>query len=141
MANTSGFNQDLDKITEREVVPDFVSRLTFGKDVTNDNELNVSQQILVPKKTKLKDVITRLIMLLPTFADKHLMEIYVVDHTIAVGAKEVTINKPSGKTLVAAISESTGQDIVSCFAVSGSAYKATFNTPYTAADNLKLYFK
>lgn len=141
MANTPGFNQDLDKITEREVVTDFVSRLKFGKDITNDNEVNTSQQTIAPKGTKLKDVITRLMMVLPMFADKHLMDIYVADYEIPSGANTIEIIKPSGKTLIAAICETTGQNIVSCFKLSGSSYKAEFDTPYTVSENVKLYFR
>lgn len=142
MATTNGFNHELDKITERETVYDFVSRLKFGKDVTNTIEHGTTQRTLFSAGTKLKEVISRLVMLLPTYVlkDTNVTKVVVSRLDIPVGSSSVTISKPDGKTLLRAISESTGQDITSCFTLSSNTYKMSMDTPYTVADTVKMYF-
>lgn len=60
-----GFNKDLDKVTEREVVYDFIERLTFGK-TSNVEYANLDASKLIEgKETKLIDLIKVYNYLLP----------------------------------------------------------------------------
>lgn len=140
MANTNGFNGDLDKITEREVVYDFVSRLKFGKDLTNTIEYNTAQRVIVSAGEKLKDLICRIIMMMPSYVISNIVRVYVASLEIPVGATSAAINHPSGKTLLRAISETTGQDITDCFTLSDSTYTISVAVPYTSKDTVKMYF-
>lgn len=140
MANNNGFNGDLDKITEREVVYDFVSRLKFGKNLTNINEHNKSSVVIVRAGEKLKDLICRLIMFLPSYVIDNIVGLTIAKLEINIGSASVAISQPNGKTLLRAISETTGQDITDCFTLSGSAYLLEVDTPYTTKDIIKLYF-
>lgn len=81
-------------------------------------------------------------MLLPTYVlkDTNVTKVVVSRLDIPVGSSSVTISKPDGKTLLRAISESTGQDITSCFTLSSNTYKMSMDTPYTVADTVKMYF-
>ena len=140
MANTSGFNSDLDKITEREVVYDFVSRLKFGKDLTNTIEHNAAQRVIVSAGEKLKDLICRIIMMMPSYVINNIVGLRVASLEIPVGSTSAAISQPSGKTLLRAISETTGQDITDCFTLSGSTYTITVAASYTSEDTVKMYF-
>lgn len=140
MANTSGFNNELDKITEREVVYDFVSRLKFGKDLTNIIEHNTAQRVIVSAGEKLKDLICRIIMMMPSYVINNIIGLRVASLEISVGSVSAAISQPSGKTLLRAISETTGQDITDCFTLSGGTYTIAVNTPYTSKDTVKMYF-
>jgi hypothetical protein len=55
MANVQPFNYDLDKITERETVFDFVSRLSIGREFVNEDAINNDKQIIFPAGSMLKD--------------------------------------------------------------------------------------
>lgn len=140
MANTSGFNSDLDKITEREVVYDFVSRLKFGKDLTNTIEHNAAYRVIVVAGEKLKDLICRILMMMPSYVINNIVGLRVASLEIPVGSTSAAISQPSGKTLLRAISETTGQDITDCFTLSGSTYTITVAAPYTSKDTVKMYF-
>ena len=145
MANVDPFNYKLDKITEREVVYDFVSRLSIGKDFIN-KDYNSStnsndKQVIFPAETMLKDeILMNMIRTMDTSDILHLDKIKTAYKSIGVGEKTVTISIPSGCTLYRIIQEKTGQDVTQCFTRSGNTYIATFDVVTTIPDIYKAYY-
>lgn len=144
MANVDPFNYKIDKITEREVVYDFVSRLSIGKDFINKDYQainNDDKQILFPAESMLKDeVLMNMIKTMDTSDIHHLDKLKTTYKSVAVGAKSVTIAIPSGCTLYRIIQEKTGQDVTQCFTKSGQDYVTTFDVPCTHKDIYKAYY-
>lgn len=145
MANVNTFNYELDKITERETVYDFVSRLKTGrafenKDLdsgANDNDVSV----IFPAGVKLKDeILSNIIRTMDVSDIIHLSKIKTSYKSINTGDTSVTIKIPNGCTLYRIIQEKTGYDVTSCFSKSGSNYVATFSVPATHSDTYKAYY-
>ena len=145
MANVDPFNYRLDKITERETVYDFVSRLSIGKDFvnkdynsgTNSND----KQIIFPAGTMLKDeLLMNMIRTMDVSDIIHLDKIKTTYKSVTVGERSVTIEIPSGYTLYRIMQEKTGQDVTQCFTKSGSTYITNFDVPCTHVDTYKAYY-
>lgn len=80
MANVTGFNHDLDKITERELVYDIYSRIKSGKDLKLKNEIyfendssfssilenNGIEQLIFNKKSFIKDIDKKILSTIDT---------------------------------------------------------------------------
>ena len=145
MAQKTPFNYDLDKITEREVVYDFVSRLSLGKDFINkdyDSGANSGdKQIILPAEMMLKDeVLMNMIRTMDISDIHHLDSIKTTYSAINAGVHIVNIKIPSGYTLYRIIQEKTGQDVTTCFVNTGNTYRADFDVPTTHKDIYKAYF-
>ena len=145
MSNVEMFNYRLDKITERETVFDFVSRLSIGKDFVNQdynpNTNTNDKQNIFPAGYMLKDeVLYNIIRTLATSDILHLDKIKTSYKSIEVGNKSVTITIPSGCTLYRIVQEKTGQDVTTCFTKTGSNYVANFDVPTTHSDIYKAYY-
>lgn len=145
MANVNPFNYDLDKITERETVYDFVSRLSIGRDFinkdynsgTNDND----KQVILPAGMMLKDeVLMNMIRTMDTSDILHLDKIKTAYKSVGVGEKNVTIAIPDGYALYRIMQEKTGQDVTKCFTKSENNYVAIFDVPTTITDIYKAYY-
>ena len=139
----SGFNPNLDKITEREVVPNFVSRLTLGedfKDTINISGSNSSTK-LVTRGKKLKDgVLINFSRTLDLSDIKHLDTIKSTYTEVAAGSTEVSIQIPTGGTLYRIVQEKTKQDVTDCFVQNNDKWEASFDVPTSHADIYKAYF-
>lgn len=145
MANTNPFNYQLDKITEREVVFDFISRLSIGKDFVNqdyDSGANSNdKQIIIPANTMFKDgVLMNIIRTMDVSDILHLDTIQTAYKLVEVGEKSVTIIIPSDCILYRIIQEKTGQDVTQCFTRYDNAYIATFDVPTSTTDIYKAYY-
>lgn len=145
MAQKTPFNYDLDKITEREVVYDFVSRLSLGKDFINkdyDSGANSGdKQIILPAEMMLKDeVLMNMIRTMDISDIHHLDSIKTTYSAINAGVNIVNIKIPSGYTLYRIMQEKTGQDVTQCFVKSSNTYRADFDVPTTHKDIYKAYF-
>ena len=145
MANVEPFNYDLDKITEREVVFDFVSRLNIGKDFTNQDynsgANNNDKQNILPAGMMLKDgVLMNIIRTMDMSDILHLDKIKTAYKTVAIGERNVTINIPNGCILYRIIQEKTGQDVTQCFTKNAETYVANFDVPFTHVDTYKAYY-
>lgn len=145
MANVDPFNYRLDKITEREVVYDFVSRLETGKDFINQDYNSATndddKKIIFPANMKLKDeVLMNMIRTMNISDIHHLDNIKITYKTVDIGEKTVTIEAPNGYTLYRIMQEKTGQDVTTCFTKSNSNYVATFDVPFTHQDIYKAYY-
>ena len=139
MAENIPFNYNLDKITEREVVPDFVTRLTIGNDLINPDD---NDKVIIPAKAKLKDVV--LMNMIRTFdiSDiEYLDSIKTTYKKVRIGSTAVIIDIPEGYTCYRIIQEKTGQDVTNCFnLLDDGTYKAEFDVPATNDDIYKAYF-
>lgn len=145
MANVEPFNYALDKVTEREVVFDFLSRLSIGKDFVNqdyDSGANLDdKQIIIPAGMKFKDgVLMNMIRTMDISDILHLDTIKTTYKSVGVGEKSVIITIPSGYTLYRIIQEKTGQDVTQCFSKNNNACIAEFDVPTTVEDIYKAYY-
>lgn len=145
MANTDPFNYDLDKITERETVFDFVSRLPMGLDFINQDyngaENSDDKQVILPRNIKLKDGVLMQIIRTLAISDKlHLDRLRTSYKNAPVGTKTVSIIVPSNATLYKIVQEKTGQDVTVCFTKSDNIYSATFDVPMINQDTFKAYY-
>lgn len=147
------FNKDLDKITEREVVPDFVSRLSIGKDLTNPDDEN---KVIIPVGTKLKDgVLMNMIRTFNISDIEHLDSIKTTYTKVSAGETSISIPMPTdnddnihtGYLLYRVVQERTGQDVSECFKYNvyedeaGHVYyKFDLDVPTTHDDIYKAYF-
>ena len=145
MAQVNPFDYKIDKITEREVVYDFISRLSIGKDFVNQDYNSATnsndKQVIFPAGYMVKDeVLMNMIRTMDTSDIIHLDKIKTAYKTINAGTKSVTIMIPNGCTLYRIVQEKTGQDVTQCFTKSGSTYVANFDVPTTIQDTYKAYF-
>lgn len=145
MANVDPFNYELDKVTEREVVYDFLSRLSIGKNFVNQDydsatNSNDKQNIFTAGAMLKDEILMNIIKTIDVSDIIHLDKIKTAYKSIAAGVTSVTIAIPSGCTLYRIIQEKTGQDVTQCFSKSGSKYVATFDVATTHADIYKAYY-
>lgn len=146
MAQKEPFNYRLDKITEREVVFDFVSRLSIGKDFVNQDynqaENSIDKQIIIPADTLLKDGLLMQIIRTMNVSDIiNLDRLKTSFKDVAIGDNSVRIPIPAGATLYKIIQEKTGQDVTACFTKSDNYYVTTFDVPMANKDIFKAYYK
>ena len=144
---TEVFNEKLDKITEREVVYDFISRLKYGKDVV---DLDDESTILFPQNTKVKETIQRLIMQFPDRISKNLKNIHTGALVLNTGSVTYNISIPKEgtkePTILLAYSERTGFDLTDCLIEgtsndSGSVlYNLNLDVPFNNRDTIKYYY-
>ena len=145
MANTDPFNYNLDKITERETVFDFLSRLPMGLDFMNQDyngsENSDDKQVILPKGIKLKDdVLMQIIRTISTSDKLHLDKLRTSYKNAPIGTKTVTLMVPSTATLYKIVQEKTGQDVTACFSRDNETYTTTFDVPMTNSDIFKAYY-
>lgn len=148
MANTDrAFDRNLDKITEREVVPDFVSRLSLGKNfedkisITDHNGTTNNSILIIPRNTKLKDGL--LTNFARTFDLSDLNKLGSIKTTYGIvneGDTSVYIKKLEGYELYRIVQEKTKQEVTACFIEDDGMYKASFDIPATHNDVYKAYF-
>lgn len=145
MANVETFNYKIDKITEREVVFDFVTRLSIGKDFINQDfnssENSGDRKVIFPADTKLKDtVLANIIKALDTSDILHLNELKTTYKKIPIGTKSLSLQIPSGYRIYKIVQESTGSDVTRCFTQGTNAYTITFDVPTVTEDYYKAYY-
>lgn len=146
MANVqNGFTYELDKITEREVVFDFLSRLSIGRDFINqdyNSSTNANDKsIIFPAGMMFKDeVLMNMIRTMDMSDIFHLDKIKTAYKSVAVGEISVTIEIPTGCTLYRIMQEKTGQDVTQCFTKNENNYIAIFDVPVTHEDTYKAYY-
>ena len=145
MAEKKPFQYDIDKITERETVFDFVSRLSIGRDFVNqdyDSGANSGdKQIILPKNIKLKDGVLMQIIRALDISDKlNLDKLKTSYKSVAAGTKTVNIADPTNAKLIRIVQEKTGMDVTEYFSRSGSNYTTTFDVAMTNADIFKAYY-
>lgn len=141
------FNKELDKITQAEVVYDFVERLRIGKDFNVGN-------YTFPANSKLRDeVIRKLYNLLPQSLVASAGNLNdAIKYHINKGATSINIeidDYHNNCWLSKVMSDKTGMDIISIFkfeiktAIAGGRHtytlSTTFDTPYPYDDDITIY--
>lgn len=137
MAEMQPFNSDLDKITEREVVPDFVSRLKIGKKFLDENGHK-----LFDENSKLKDdILLQIIKSINTY-DIFKISIFKTSYTvIEAGSKNAAITVPESANIYKIIQEKTGLDVTECFKkITNKTYVAEFASAIPHQDIFKAYY-
>jgi hypothetical protein len=140
----------LDKITEREVVPNFVERLSIGEDFTMPDYLDKNNNHrIIPIGTKLKDgILTNIIRTFDISDIEHLDSIKTTYTRVYAGDMSASISRPidddnnilAGYILYRVVQEKTGQDVTQCFTKSGNNYVTNFDVPSSHADTYKAYY-
>lgn len=138
------FDKDLDKITEREVVYDFVERLSIGKDL--NMEYDGTSTKVFSLLTKLKDGILTYIlnMLPPSLVFNYVgMKVYHLPINIGDSTKSITLD--GSYKLHRAYSDKLRSDISPAMSVSISegitTITITTDTPYIYNDIISIYAK
>ena len=137
------FNPNLDKITERELVPDIYARLSIGASISDpdDDERTVE---LLPATTSVLELNNKIISILPHFMVENLSKIEVFIKEIKVGNTTILARYASGHyILIKAYLENTMTDVSSLISVSYNGSTTGFgfsvDTPFTNSDILKVY--
>lgn len=145
MANE--FNHNLDKITERELVPDIISRLTLGKpfkiNVNPTSKIDVAEiggnfQQFLESLTSIAINDYNLLLNIPK------MKKWICP--VIPEEKEIVFNLAKSCTVVAIIPESLKYNIVKLFTCDDTThedlnvYKLTLDTNYGIIDNLNIYY-
>lgn len=137
MANTQGFNPNLDKITERELVPDIVHRLKISKPIPNPDN---NTEGFYDANTKLETIIGRLITCIPGVINGQITDVSVYEKEISIGDKTVSLDIPYPSIIVAAYSTRLGIDLKDLIIYSNGAYQLSTDVPYTNTDTIKVFY-
>lgn len=141
------YDKDLDKITEAEVVYDFVERLNLGKDLELPYGSKDQKKIIFKAKTLLLDILKFILSLLPPSIvfDRENISTCVIK--LPVGTSTAACSFDGNVSIYRAYSDRSGLDVSSCFTVaySSSTNKTTctFKTDvgYPYMDYLSVYAK
>ena len=108
--NPNEFNPNLDRITEREVVPNFFSRLPLGKSIENIIESeSTATNDMINSEYKAFDTLNKILQLLP-------MDLTTIYNFTSISTTYIPSNKLNyKKVLYRAIEISTGFDVTSLF--------------------------
>ena len=137
------FDPNLDKITERELVPNIYARLKLG-DTIYDPDSDEEDQLL-NKDTSVLQLTQQIINILPLKLVKHIPDGIVVDiWTILKSSKDRYMQYSNRKfELIAAYLERSGIDIASLFTTeytsSGSKFSISFDDSITSTDRIIAY--
>ena len=140
--NNIMFDEQVDKITERELVYDIIERMSLGHDLKEGTTL------FFKAKTMLTEVLKRLIANLPPSLVIYFSDIKVGIIHIKAGQKAgaCTINgRVSSGTVVLAYSEQTQMDVSDCIVTSGGIddFRCTYQTkvPFIKDEYVKVYVR
>ncbi len=133
------FSNEIDKVTERELVYDIVERMVLGEN------LSEGSNILWEKGTFITDIWKKLAYMLPPSITLNLLNVKV--GVISIPKDEstgtVTITNLKNREVILALSEQTGCDVKECIStvVNGNNIICTMNvdTPYTKNEYIKVY--
>lgn len=120
----NGFNPNLDKITEVEMVPDIFHRLKISKELWDYDKLNIMASFL--PETRVEEIIRKIISVsMSELVASHLSKIHV--ETVSMTDDNYTKSTQSefpadNYTLIAAISEKSGFDYTRLFNINSDGY-------------------
>lgn len=145
------FNKDLDKITEAEVVFDFVERLSIGKIFTLSRRLFNSSLVgtLFSAKTKLLDIIERIFISLPAqlvVPDKLMAYRIPITKGATTISQNFTDSSAANYNLQAAYTDKARVDVTSIIGITHTnnttiTVSIKFDSPYPYNDIIMVYFK
>ena len=133
------FNNDIDKVTERELVYDIVERMTLGDDLTEGTNT------LWTKGTFITDIWKKIVYMLPPTVTLNILNIKTGVIDIAAGAKtgNVIIQNLTNREVLLAISEQNGCDVKEALDtfITGNDITVTLtvDTPYTRPEHIRVY--
>lgn len=146
------FNPNLDKVTERDVVPDFYSRLKLGKpfadpDIPEQFLGGLEDLVIFKAGTNVKFINEKMAICLPTNIVNNLSRIHVTNELISKD-EEVSVYLPKTAHIILAYSEKTQTDLTSLFVfdeeasadIATNKYTMTLDVPYQNEDNIKFYY-
>lgn len=139
------FNPNLDKITERELVPDIYARLSLGASISDpDDDENTVE--LLPPTTSVLELNNKIISVLPHFIVENLPKVEVWICKINTGSTNIISLGYSGHyVMIKAYLENTMVDVSSLITVSYSSdtnitsFSFKVDTPFINSDVVKVY--
>lgn len=136
------FNETKDKITERELVSDILSRVSFGKNVLDENDI-----IRIKSGTKLTDTLLSIIHAMPNMIKDNYIDAMYFEMTAKAGTSTATIStrELTEHKLIYAMSSNLNMDITECIEMTeiGPTVIFTYSAaiPFTKDDVIKIYAK
>lgn len=145
MSLSDGFNKDLDKITEAEVVYDFVERLRLGRNLRASH--SKSSYDCMPAGSSLINVLQNILISLPATLTKKYSTIRSIKIDISQGDMNISQgfidDHATEYVIIAAYSDKLRMDISTLFGTLSTAtvcnVTATFDTPYPYEDTIIVY--
>ena len=135
------FNPDLDKITERELVPNIYARLKLGDVIYNPDD---DVELLLDKNTSVLQLTQQIINILPVKLARRIPDGVVVEIWNIGLTNTCNVVRNNKYKLIAAYLERSGIDIASLFGTTytssgGSKFSITFDDSLTSNDRIIAY--
>lgn len=147
------FNPNIDKITERELVPDIYERTTIGKPLESlDGITGAPKTIFFAKSTPLSEIDSKLIMSLPESISLNISRIHMCTIDINTFSIHYNVTFPipedsdgNNIEIAAAYLENTLTNVKSLLQQiqvedDYVVCPITFDTPFIQSDKLKIYY-
>ena len=145
------FNSNIDKITERELVPDIYERVITSKDL---NDPDNSEKKFFKAETHLNTIDSKIIASLPTSLSNNIENIHTkyinidtehISYTVTLEAPSTDTDNGTKMVLLRAYLERTLVDIRSLMDIAESntrsvTYNINFDTPFKNTDILKIHY-
>lgn len=145
------FNPNIDKITERELVPDIYERVIIDKDLKDSDNID---KTFFKAKTHLNTIDSKIIASLPTSLSNNIENIHTkyinidtehTSYTVTLEAPSTDTDNGTKMVLLRAYLERTLVDIRSLMDIAESntrsvTYNINFDTPFKNTDILKIHY-
>lgn len=138
------FNPDIDKITERELVPNIYERVTIGEDLKHFDD---DSKTFFKRETHLNIIDSKIIASFPTSLSDNIENIHIgsvdIDRDGMTTYVITLLPPPTGSRIIIlrAYLERTLVDVRSLLSlIEGSSYKISFDTPFRNSDTIKIYY-
>lgn len=144
MANE--FNHNLDKITERELVPDIISRLTLGKPFKTDFAGPNNRTEIAPIGTNFQQLLESAICINDYSMICNIYRLKKIYITIEANSKKIYFALDKSYRVLKIISESNKYDITHLFTCdttgseTNNTYALILDTNYGINDVLDIYY-
>ena len=131
----SDFNMELDRITERETVPDFYERMTNGSNILDGD------RVIFNANNTISTAINNAIILNRPSLLENLANIKTAIIEVSIGDSEIVIpDNIDFSNVIMICSEKTMIDIKSAFSEIDGDVKLILDSPYTNNDIIKIYY-
>ena len=131
----SDFNMELDRITERETVPDFYERMTNGSDILDGD------RVIFNANNTISTAINNAIILNRPSLLENLADIKTAIIEVSIGTSEIVIpDNIDFSNVIMICSEKTMVDIKSTFSEIDGDMKLITDSPYDNNDIIKIYY-
>ena len=131
----SDFNMELDRITERETVPDFYERMTNGSSILDGD------RVIFNANNTISTAINNAIILNRPSLLENLADIKTAIIEVSIGDSEIVIpDNINFSNVIMICSEKTMVDIKSTFSEIDGDMKLITDSPYTNNDIIKIYY-